>query len=190
MSKKPITKILQWKSEYLGYLLLEFLLSRFSLYTVYRLGEFLGLILCKVSPYYRGIVKRNLMMTLGKDDIVDPPDSAVEEVFMRNSGNMLTTLATGRKKITDISQYLEIRGENEVEASLENTGVILIMGHMGNWEILTKMTHGFDTTNTLGALYRPLNNPYMNELILKRRKASGMELISRRNPIKSILSHF
>lgn len=187
MRKKvtPLIK-LKWKGEVLAYLLVELLLSRFSLYTVYRLGEFLGSIVYRFSSKYRGIVRRNLMMSLGNDGLVPPDDSLVEEAFTRNGGNLLTTVSAGRMNATELYNHLEVEGEDVIEKALESSGAIVMLAHMGNWEILTKLTDYLKADTPFGALYRPLNNPIMNDLILQRRKEAGMELISARRPIKKI----
>lgn len=182
-------KHIRWRVEYLGYLALEYLLSQFSLQKIYKLGALLGSLVYRFSTKYRGIVQRNLAMTMGRDALVTPSDEDIKKVFSRNGGNLLTTLSAGKQEIKELDDHLEITGLEELDAQLEHSGALLVLAHMGNWEILSKLTDCLKNKNPIGSLYRPLNNPYMNELILTRRKASGMTLISSRNPAFKIIKH-
>ena len=126
-------------------------------------------------------------MTQNRDALSHPADEEVQEVFRKNGGNLLTTLSAGKQKLKNLDDHLEINGLEAMEAELKHTGVLLVLGHMGNWEILTKLTELLKDKNPLGALYRPLNNPKVNELILSRRKVAGMSLISSKNPAFTIM---
>ena len=167
----------------------ELFLSWWSLPTLFSLGERLGSLFYHISPYYRGIVRRNLSFMLPKERLSHgkPTSQQVKEVFTRNGGNMLTTLAAGRKSSEELNKCLTITGLEELEATAKEAGALLILAHMGNWEILTRCAGWEQYQDRLGALYRPLNNPYMNDLVLQRRESAGMKLISARNPIYPIL---
>lgn len=55
------------------------------------------------------------------------------------------------------------------------TGVIMVTGHYGNWELLgyTMAAVGLD----IAAVMRPLDNPYLNDYIVRTRAAGGLKLI-------------
>ena len=190
MKRKPtLFKRMQWMSERVAYGLFELFLSWWSLPALFKFGEVLGGGLYRLSPYSRGIVRRNLTMMLPSDqlDPTGPSAQQVKEVFMRNGGNMLTTLAAGGKSSKELNESLTLTGLESLESVLEESGAILVLAHMGNWEILTRCADWEKYHDRLGALYRPLNNPYMNDLVLQRRESAGMKLVSARNPIYTIL---
>lgn len=69
------------------------------------------------------------------------------------------------------------------EAVAEGRGVILLLAHMGNWELLTRLHRFFPKGTKSGAFYRPLNNLILNERVLKEREADGTRLFSKRDSL-------
>lgn len=51
-----------------------------------------------------------------------------------------------------------------------DTGIILASGHIGNWEVAVQMLSYLKPVVAVG---RPMNNPYVEQLIMKRRSTSG-----------------
>ncbi len=190
MSQKTpslLTRI-SWKIEYCGYVLLERILGCFSIESIYALGEFIGALFYRFSPSYRAIVKRNLRVVMSNDSkLANPTDEEVEAVFRGNGGNFLSTLIAHNIPAEDLSNHLEIEGLDKLSEALESTGAVLMLAHMGNWELLTKFTAKLPESVPMGAIYRPLNNPHVNELVLKRRESAGMTLVSFKNPAFTLL---
>jgi KDO2-lipid IV(A) lauroyltransferase len=80
-------------------------------------------------------------------------------------------------KVEDIDKFITISDESlEVIEQLkkENRGGLIFSGHIGNWEIGPKafLKHGLKVKT----VYRPLNNPYVEEMTAKIR---GVELIEK-----------
>jgi KDO2-lipid IV(A) lauroyltransferase len=67
----------------------------------------------------------------------------------------------------------EVRGAEHVEALARRGGpAILFTGHIGNWEVPSRATGRKGVK--VAALYRPVDNPLVDEIILElRRAASG-----------------
>ncbi len=57
------------------------------------------------------------------------------------------------------------------------TGVIVLMGHFGNWEVggYTLATLGFPSVSVA----RPLDNPYLNEFLLGVRQRTGQRIVDK-----------
>jgi len=178
---------LVWRIEWLLYVSLEWFLGLFPLKGVFLFGEMVGSIVYRCSPKYRGIVYRNLRIAGAREGLYDPCEREVEEVFRRNGGNMLTTLVAHKVTPEELPKYLEVRGKHLLNGVLETSGAVVMLAHMGNWEVLTKGALQLETGVPMGALYRPLNNPYVNDLVLKRRESAGMTLISARNPAFALM---
>jgi len=190
MSQKTpsILNRISWKVEHYGYVFLERLLGSFSIESIYTLGEFIGALFYRFSPSYRAIVKRNLRVVMSNDsNLANPTDEEIEAVFRRNGGNFLSTLIAHNIKADNLSKYLEIEGLDKLSKALESTGAVLMLAHMGNWELLTKFTTKLPKSVPMGAIYRPLNNPHVNDLVLKRRESAGMTLVSYNNPAFTLL---
>jgi len=187
-TKVRASKKLKWRAEYFVYRLCEKLLSIFSIEAVFGLGELLGSIFYRLSPRYRLIVRRNLKVVLGEaEELYEPSSEEVERVFRRNIANILTTIVAYKIKPNQLENYLEVVGFDKINDRLKESGVVLKLSHMGNWEVLTKFTEMLPEGTISCALYRPLNNPLLDALIVRRREKAGMNLISKRNPVYTLL---
>ena len=74
---------------------------------------------------------------------------------------------------------LTISGGEHVTAALAHgKGLLLVSGHLGNWEILPIAGHQFGLAGA--SVARPANNPYVNAWLEKRRTRFGLnELVSK-----------
>ena len=84
-----------------------------------------------------------------------------------------------------VKDYLQIEGLKHLDAALlEGKGAILLLAHMGPWEALNQLPalaslHGIKAT--FGAMYRPLNNAYLDDWLKTQREANGTRLFSRKD---------
>ena len=60
------------------------------------------------------------------------------------------------------------------EALSRGKGVLLLTGHIGNWELLGQALVAYDIP--LRALYRPLKNPYLDRHLRRMRERHGMDV--------------
>ena len=63
---------------------------------------------------------------------------------------------------------------------------MLLLAHMGNWELLSRLVHLFPAGSKAGAFYRPLNNPLLDARVLARRQADGTRMFSKRDPFHQV----
>ncbi len=74
--------------------------------------------------------------------------------------------------------YVELRDlEHAIRTLAARRGCILLTGHYGNIEVLgsTLALIGFDMT----AIMRPLDNPYLNRMLTRRRGTHGLKLLDK-----------
>ena len=67
-------------------------------------------------------------------------------------------------------------------------GVVLLLSHMGNWELLSRIIHFFPKDSKAGAFYRPLNNRLLDERVLARRQADGTRMFSKHDAFHQVAS--
>lgn len=80
-----------------------------------------------------------------------------------------------REKNRVISRISEVRGkELALAASKEGKGVIFLLPHLGNWEILAPYL-GKEFKST--ALYKPLNSNHLDRILRQYRSQNGMQLV-------------
>ncbi|MGB8363658.1 MAG: lysophospholipid acyltransferase family protein [Rhizomicrobium sp.] len=64
-----------------------------------------------------------------------------------------------------------VNGEYAQQADTSGQGAIFASGHFANWEVLLHVAKQLDLHGA--AVYRPINNPYVNRFVLRQRTANG-----------------
>lgn len=67
----------------------------------------------------------------------------------------------------------------------QKTGVLMLTGHYGNWEVLGYVlaTLGFETTSVA----RPLDNPYINNWLLGVREKQGQRIVAKKGATTDVI---
>ncbi|NOY39989.1 MAG: lysophospholipid acyltransferase family protein [Nitrospirae bacterium] len=86
-----------------------------------------------------------------------------------------------------ILDRIEVEGiDNYQRAREKGKGILLITGHCGNWELLALAISC--KVSPVGAVARPINNPYLNALIERVRKRYGNTVIYKKGALRAIIS--
>jgi KDO2-lipid IV(A) lauroyltransferase len=84
-----------------------------------------------------------------------------------------------------ILQRVRFQGwEYYLEALKKDRGVLILTGHIGNWELMA-LSHGLQG-HRLYFVARPLDNPYVNDWINRLRMRAGNRIISKRGALRGI----
>jgi KDO2-lipid IV(A) lauroyltransferase len=147
-----------------------------------RVGRALGLVLGRLLPGRRRTARANLQ-SAGLES-----DSTVERMF-EHLGRFaaefaLTDLIRRRRLIRRIFDVQ--RPEFVREALSRGRGAVLSIGHLGNWE-LAAMAFCDYFGLTLHSVYRPLDYPPFDRLVLRLRRRTGMEPISNDQALPGIV---
>lgn len=82
--------------------------------------------------------------------------------------------------------YVTWRGDisGALRKLIDRRGVIMITGHYGNWELLgyTLATLGF----SIDAVMRPLDNPYLNDYLVRVRARRGLRLLYKKGAAEAM----
>ncbi len=114
-----------------------------------------------------------------------PLEAQVKEVFLRSGANLFAGFTFNRMSAEQIEKHIQIKGIEHLKAALsEGKGAIILLAHMGPWEALAQLPglarkHGIEAP--FGAIYRPLNNRYLDDWYRGQREAQGTRLFSRRD---------
>jgi KDO2-lipid IV(A) lauroyltransferase len=187
IKKKQRPKPWQWQLESLGHSLLETVVCRLPAAWVFRLGEMLGGLVWYLVPMRRKIVLRNLRIAFAGEKDLPELRRMAKETFRRSSANLISAAHTARLSPEKLRGLLEVENLHLLEqAQAEGKGVVLLLAHMGNWELLTKLVHFFPKGSKCGAFYRPLNNPLLDDRIRRRRQIDGTRMFSKRDPFHQV----
>lgn len=155
---------------------------------LYFLSDLLYLFLYRVFGYRKSVVKRNLENAF--------PDKTPEEIeaLCKAHYQYLCDLSLEVVKSMTISPEAVDRYftcdddafEPVQRFFKENQSIILVLGHMGNWEL----TGAFFTQKGLHPLYviyHPLANPHFDKLFWNARTRNGIKLYAMKETYKSMV---
>lgn len=179
-------KRLSWRLEAFGHSFVSAFMRLLSAKSVFRLGEFVGKLIWPMMRLRREIIIRNLRIACAPLAFKDAEKMA-RDSFIRNVANLLSSSISCRSEGGKINDILVIENPELLEkACAQGRGVVLLLAHMGNWELLTRMNYFFPKGTQSGAFYRPLNNPILNERVVRLREADGTRLFSKRNNLHQV----
>ena len=174
-----------WIVQAAGILLLSL---PFSLFPV-RGGDLLGLLVYYGWKSRRTIAVDNLKRCAdrGALSLAGTPEEVIRENF-RNLGRSFIEVVKiyyGRGK--GILAKTAVKGiEHFEKARAKGKGVILITGHCGNWELLAILSSY--KVAPLSVIVRPLNNPYLNALLVRARSRFGNKVIDKKGALRPVLT--
>ena len=132
-----------------------------------NLGEFIGK---KIGPFFRSksIIHENLKNSkIGASEI---ERNIITNNMWGNYGRILSEYIFLKKfRNNDLDKYLEIKGiEILNQIRIKNERVVFVSGHFNNFELMAMIIEKAGIN--LCAIYRPLNNPFLNIVMEKIRK--------------------
>lgn len=180
VTRKNAPKHLQWRLECLGHSMIEGLAGMLPGPWAFRLGEALGGLVWHLMPVRRKMILRNLRIAFAGEKDLPELRRMARETCRRTGANMVSAAHTARLSPAKLAEAIQIENLELLEQALAGgKGVVLLLSHMGNWEVLSRIVHFFPKGSRAGAFYRPLNNRLMDERVLARRQADGTRMFSK-----------
>lgn len=158
---------------------------RFSL----RLGGFLGELLFYSWGSRRKIALENLegAVSRGAVSLSHSPEVTIKQHFRNLGMSFIEIVKIYYGLGGQIFRNIEIRGLQHFNNALsKGSGIMLITGHCGNWE-LNALACSARLTD-INIVARPINNPFLNRLVEATRKKYGNKVIYKKGALKEILS--
>ena len=129
-----------------------------------------GKIISFIGPFFRSknLIKSNILKALpnlNKNEI-----KAISKMMWNNYGRILAEYMFIKKfRMSTVKNNIEIIGQKKLDIIKENNEpVIFISGHFNNFELMAM--HLEKSGINLAAIYRPLNNKFLNFIMEKIRK--------------------
>lgn len=151
-----------------------------------RVGERLGKVAYRVSRKHRKRALENLARAFPE---ATPAQRATwaEGVLIHFGRTMCDFMRSAKRSPNEVIESIEASGLEHLDAALAaGKGAILITAHFGNWERMSSYLaiRGYK----LSAVARDANDPEMNALVESLRQAGGIEVISRGNAARQVLT--
>ena len=150
-------------------------------------GRCIGYLVWAAMPGRRRIVARNMRIVADPTLRGSKLSALVRRNIVRTTMNMACTFKTGLMTEKELERAVTIIGGKEFEAkAADGQTVIGCIPHAGNWEILARIRPLFPTVKRFGSMYRRLDNPMLEEIVLKTRSGYGCEMFSNKKGLKEV----
>lgn len=107
-------------------------------------------------------------------------------VYEHFGAMLLDLLWMGRREAEEILALVDIEGREHVAAAASGeTGVLMLTGHFGNWE-LAGLAHGA-VFGGIGVVARPLDNPALDQKLCAFRVKTGNTVIYKQRALQQVL---
>ena len=168
----------------------ESVLRPLPLEIVCVIGACMGQLAYFLMPRRRAVVTRNLRIAYGGSMLWGEIRALARKTFRHSGSNLIASIPASIISNEELKTRVEIEGRENLLAALDqDKGCILLLAHMGNWEILTQLMIIVPEIKSLGSLYRPLDNPLLNKLVERRRQSKGARLFSREDGFSKPITH-
>lgn len=161
------------------------LLRYLPLSLAHRFGRAAAGLLDAAIPKLRRVALVNLQFAFPEKTQAER-NEIVDGVF-KNIGRLLVGLARfpdlNRENIRDWIGYEGL--EHYMAAKQRGCGVLVATAHLGNWE-LSAFAHAL-MTEPMHVMVRPLDNPFIDELVEARRTLSGNRLIFKKDAARAVV---
>ena len=168
---------------YLAYPFL-FIVSRLPFPVFYKLSDLVCFFLYRVFGYRKAAVRSNLKLAF--PDYSDEKLSAIERKFYPHLCDLFLEIikSMGMSKEEMIKRFHVKNIDVLTQFEKENRSVFLMCGHYASWEWM--MSLGYHMKHKGYGIYKPISNPYFDNLIKKIRSRHDAYMISQRKAAEEI----
>jgi KDO2-lipid IV(A) lauroyltransferase len=189
--RQTIPKKIRYFLEYILFWLLLFPAQMFTLKGIGSMGRLLGNGLYHLSPKRRKIARINLDIAFGDTKTTEEKNRIAKQSIIQMVTTAFQCLWITRNTKQRVAQLFpgKPKGVEHFNEGLKRgKGVICLMAHYGNWEVLG-IHIGYKISSQVGAIARKLDNPYFENLITKLRTSSGGNVFHKEgSPLKVVRS--
>ena len=147
---------------------------------LFALGSFLGLGAWLALPQYRRLARRNLEIAFAKEKSPRELRRIVRRHFQISAANLLCGAKMGSMPPEKLVRYVEPENLDVIHHELRaGRPVILLLSHIGNWELLAQMVPHYADYARIGTVYQKLGNRYIDQDVSRKRAGTGAELFDR-----------
>ncbi len=166
---------------YLLYRLFSGAVALLPLTTAFTLGRVLGWIAYYLARPYRRLVLRNLGIAFEGEKSPAQLRRLAREHFATLGANLFSSFKLAVMSTEEVSACVEIENMAALhKAAAPGKGVVLVLAHLGNWELLAQLVPHGPPGRRVGTVYQPLGNRYFDQHVRGVRVRHGLVPFDRR----------
>ncbi|PJB15876.1 MAG: lipid A biosynthesis acyltransferase [Flavobacteriales bacterium CG_4_9_14_3_um_filter_32_8] len=164
-----------------------YFISILPFWLLYLIADFINFILFTLVGYRKEVILTNLKKSFPEKSELDIQQ--IQKKFHRFFCDLIVetikTLTITKKEAAKRCRFKDLTLLNKLYGKKKK--VIFVLGHYGNWE-LGGAAMSYLSQYQLYVVYRPLSNPYFDNLIIKMRTHLGTKLIPMKDTFKKMVS--
>jgi KDO2-lipid IV(A) lauroyltransferase len=171
------------------YLLLRYVIATLEIFSydlARRVGKMIGRIMYALDAKHRRIAVKNIERAEGMPKRPRDIHRLVRRVYEHFAVGAIETLLIPRMTSRgDLERIVKMENFQLLDEALaKGRGVIVVLAHMGNWEVsgLAVSRKGYD----LSSIARPIENPYLDAYVNRLRRSTGQEIIPKHRAVRSM----
>ncbi len=185
----PLRLALHWLV-YAAFRCIEGVLWLLPLEMVCHLGRALGTLGYYTAGKYRRLALNNLRIAFGEEHDEAWRKDIARKHFASLVANLLCGFKLPMMPQAEVERRVTVEGlEHTHEAMRQGRPILYLVCHLSCWEILTQVPSLFVFGRKPATVYQPLRNPFLNALVLRRRKKLGYTLFDRQDGFAGPMQH-
>ena len=165
-------------------------IRRLPLIICFRCGQLLGWIAWLLLPGYRRLAKKNLQVAFGKKYSPAEISTWARKSFLLLGANIFCSLKIPAMSDAALRKVFTIEGEEHWDTYFvhqKNRGTVAALSHFGNWELNAHIATLIPTRRS-GAVYQPLRNRLIDDLINRDRRSRGVATFDRKRDLPAAIT--
>jgi len=143
-------------------------------------GQFLGFCAWLASGKYRRLAQRNVAIAFGNGKSPRELRRLVRRHFQRLGANLLCSAKLTTMPPEQILRRVEVENIEAMAREFRaGVPVVLILSHLGTWELFAQLMPGFVGFVRNASVYQKLGNRFIDEHVRRTRSQTGLELFDR-----------
>ena len=182
----PLNKRLERMAGRLAIFLLLRPIQTMPLPLAQSFGRLLGNVMYQILPRYRNVALKNLTLVYGQEKSPREIKSMTKEVF-RHFGSVATEFVKlPQMSRAEVDRLAVVEGDEYLCEALESgKGALMISGHFGNWEFMSRYitAHGFP----LSVVARDTRDPVATKIMEDTRLGAGAKILYRGSSARAVV---
>jgi lipopolysaccharide heptosyltransferase II len=185
----PIKLVGPWLV-YAAFRCVEAILWLLPVEAVWYLGRAIGTVGYYLAGKYRRLALNNLRIAFGREHDEAWRRQTARRHFASLFANVLCGFKLPMMTQAAVEKRVTVEGMEHTHAAMQKQRPILyLVCHLSCWEILTQVPSLFVYDRKPATVYQPLRNPFLNALILRRRRKLGYTLFDRQDGFTGPMKH-
>ena len=155
----------------------------------FGLGRFAGIFAYYLAGPYRKLVQRNLRIAFEGEKSPAELRRLAREHFGTLGANLFSSFKLATMSTGQIAEHVAIENMELLhELAKPGKGVVLVLSHLGNWELLAQLVPHGPPGRRVGTVYQPLGNKYLDKHVKDARARFGLVPFDRRKGFQEPIS--